>query len=34
MDMAIARYTELYGGVPEAEIVGKLAMVNDLETDD
>lgn len=34
MDMAVVRYTELYGEAPEAEIVGKLAMVSDLESDD
>jgi hypothetical protein len=34
MDMAVARYTELYGHAPEAEIIGKLAMVSDLEADD
>jgi hypothetical protein len=34
MDMAVARYTELYGEAPEAEILGKLAMVSDLEPDD
>jgi hypothetical protein len=33
MDMAVARYTELYGKAPDAEIV-KLAMVSDLEPDD
>jgi hypothetical protein len=34
MDMAVARYTELYGEAPEAEIIGKLAMVSDLEDDE
>lgn len=34
MDMAVARYTELYGEAPEAEIRGKLAMVSDLQPDD
>jgi hypothetical protein len=34
MDMAVARYTELYGEAPEVEILGKLAMVSDLEPDD
>lgn len=34
MDMAVVRYTELYGEAPEAEIVGKLTMVSDLEPDE
>jgi hypothetical protein len=34
MDMAVVRYTELYGEAPETEILGKLAMVSDLEGDD
>lgn len=34
MDMAVVRYKELYGEAPDAEIVGKLAMVSDLEGDD
>jgi inorganic pyrophosphatase len=35
MDMAVGRYKELYGGEgPDAEIIGKLAMVSDLEGDD
>jgi hypothetical protein len=34
IDMAVIRYTELYGEAPDAEIVAKLAMVSDLEGDD
>jgi hypothetical protein len=34
VDMAVARYTELYDEAPAAEIVGKLAMVSDLEPED
>jgi hypothetical protein len=34
MGMAVARYKELYGEAPDAEIMGKLAMVSDVEADD
>jgi len=34
MNMAIMRYKELYGELPDAEIIGRLAMVTDLENDD
>jgi hypothetical protein len=31
MDMAITRYRELRGELPDAEIAGKLVMVTDVE---
>jgi hypothetical protein len=34
MSMAILRYRELYGEAQDAEILGKLALVSDLEADD
>ncbi|MGH8656752.1 MAG: hypothetical protein ACREYE_33255 [Gammaproteobacteria bacterium] len=34
LDMAILGYRELYGESPDAEIIGKLTMLTDLEPDD
>lgn len=34
LEMAITRYRELCGEAPDAEIVGKLTMLTDLEPDD
>lgn len=34
LEMAILRYRELYGESPDAEIIGKLTMLTDLEPDD
>jgi hypothetical protein len=32
MDMAVTRYRQLYGEAPDAEMMGKLVMVTDIET--
>ncbi len=34
LEMAIMRYRELYREAPDAEIIGKLTMLTDLEPDD